>query len=791
MRLNLSTLVALLAVLATTLSPSPAASASSNSFVDDDNSRFEPFIETAKQAGLVTGCNPPDLNRICPHHRITRGGLAIMLARAVDAKPSSTDHFKDDDGHVAEGAINGLADAGISVGCDKDRFCPNRQVTRGEMAALITRAFQWDQKADPAEYVDLDDTPFGEALANLAARDGLLACDPPLNERLCPDAAVRRDEAIYALVSVLGLQPDVTASGAPTDGPALDFGDGFYDLALWDGSSPSSRNRVSITPGGFHEKGLHVGIPAGSHYGADFKLKLEDAADVVPERLFFRYYLKLDPDWRTASSGKLPGFSGVYGSTGKGGYQSSPDEPGWSARLMFSPNHKTGDRVDLGYYVYHLGQATRYGDSLRWNQAGKLRPGDWYCLEGEVDINTPGLTDGALRAWVDGTPAFDLSGLEFRRPDEPQIKIESFWFNVYYGGKAVAPQSLGMTIDEVMVDTERVGCGPNKIATEPVENDFNGDGFGDRVNWDQRCPGGTCFRIETRHWDKVVTSHRSDAGIWLSQDSRRIGMASGDVNGDNRADIVYHGRCDLSIKCWRVHDGRDGLTDGSNWGDGARFSDQTSSLTLGDWNGDGFDDLAYQGICSSDNRPCWRVHTSNGERFDDAESWGNPPATAVPATAVDVNGNGRDDLVYQAPCEESLCWFAQISADRTFQDPVALGPAMESSNAGMSWIDFDGDAREDLVTWINSADGSWIEVRYTEDLELSSPVTLVRLESTIENVALRHLQGRHAVQAAVAVTCDDNEPCVENFVSATSHSLVDMKDFMEMIRNRPGGPRIQ
>lgn len=791
MRLNPSTLTVLLAVLATSLLPSPAVAAGSNSFIDDDNSRFEPFIETAKQAGLVSGCNPPANDRVCPHHPVTRGSLAIMLARAVGVKPSSANHFTDDDGHVAEGAIDGLVDAGIPMGCGEDRFCPDRKITRGEMAALITRAFTWDRQANIEKYVDLDDTPFRKPLAKLAARNGLLACDPPVNERLCPEASVRRDEAVYALVSVLGLQPITNTDRPATEGPTLHFEDGFYELGLWDGSSPSSRNRVSITSRGFNETGLRVRIPKGSHYGADFKLHLDEATDVVPERLFFRYYLRVDPDWRTTSSGKLPGFSGVYGSTGKGGYQSSPDEPGWSARLQFGPNHTTDDRVDLGYYVYHLGQETRYGDGLGWNEAGKLRPGDWYCLEGEVDINTPGLADGALRAWVDGTPAFDLSGLEFRRPNEPQIKIESFWFNVYYGGKPVAPQSLGMTIDEVMVDTERVGCGRNKIAAHPVEGDFDGDGFDDRVSWQEECPGGTCFRIETSRWNKVITSHRGGDGIWFSQDSRRVGMVSGDVNGDNRADIVYPGRCDLSIECWRVHDGREGLTHGSNWGDGARFSEETVSLTLGDWNGDGFDDLAYEGLCSSDNRRCWRVHISDGERFEDAKSWGRPPETAVTANPVDINGDGRDDLVYQAPCEESYCWFAQISANARFQDAVALGPAMATSTRDMSWIDFDGDATEDLVTWVNSADGSWIEVRYTQGLELSSPVTMVRLESPIENVALRRLDRRDTVQAAVEVACDDNKRCVENFISAAPHGFVNPKDFIEMVRDRPGGPRIQ
>ncbi len=82
-------------------------------------------------------------------------------------------------------------------------------------------------------------------------------------------------------------------------------------------------------------------------------------------------------------------------------------------------------------------------------------------------------------------------------------------------------------------------------------------------------------------------------------------------------------------------------------------------------------------------------------------------------------------------------------------------------------------------------------MRHTRDLELSSPATLVRLESPIESLALRPLQSRDTVQAAVEVSCDSDKPCVENFVSATTNGFVDMKDFMQMIRNRPGGPRIQ
>lgn len=656
------------------------------------------------------------------------------------------------------------------------------------MAALIVRAFDWSRPAKPEAYRDLGSTPFSEPLAKLAAHGGLLACDPPVNKRLCPGSSVRRDEAVFALVSALGLEPDDNSSGEEGVGPSLDFGDGFYNLSLWDGGSPSSRNQVSLTSRGFNGSGLRVQIPKGSHFGADFKLHLQDAADAVPERLFFRYYLKLDENWSTPKSGKLPGFSGVYGSTGKGGYKSTPSEPGWSARLMFSPTRGDGG-VDLGYYVYHLGQEQRYGDGFGWNAAGTLRRGEWYCLEGEIDMNTPGMADGALRAWVDETPAFDLSGLEFRRPAEPEIKIESFWFNVYYGGKPVAPHNLGLTIDEVIVDTERVGCSGGGMSAS-TDGDFDGNGYADQLSWGD-CPGGTCFKLEKSIWGGTsLTDHPGD-GAWFTLDSHRLGLAGGDVDGDGKADVVYPGRCDESVECWRVHRASTDFASGENWGDGARFSAMTESLVLGDWNADGRDDLAYQGTCGEDARSCWRVHVSTGSGFEDASNWGTPPQLPVAVEAADITGDGRDDLVYAAPCDESRCWFAQVSSRNGFQNPVALGPVIEASDGGVQWMDFNGDSRADLVSWVNSSDQSWIEVRFTRGAELSSPVRLAGLERPIEDIAMRRLVSRQTVQVVVELNCDDNNTCIRQLMAPSPQRLVDSERFMEVRLSEPGTPRIE
>ncbi|HEX6222047.1 MAG TPA: hypothetical protein VF115_13235 [Acidimicrobiia bacterium] len=54
--------------------------------MDDNGSRFEAYIETAKQEGLVLGCHSTS-NRICPNDPMTRGEMVLMLARRV---PSPT-----------------------------------------------------------------------------------------------------------------------------------------------------------------------------------------------------------------------------------------------------------------------------------------------------------------------------------------------------------------------------------------------------------------------------------------------------------------------------------------------------------------------------------------------------------------------------------------------------------------------------------------------------------------------------------------------------------------------------
>ena len=118
-----------------------AARNAANPFDDSTASVFADSIRWLSATGITEGCGP---RRFCPDDEVTRGQMAAFLVRALKlGAPPSPIIFTDTRGHLFEGAISRLAHAGITVGCNpptNNRFCPNNFVTRGEMAAFLVRA---------------------------------------------------------------------------------------------------------------------------------------------------------------------------------------------------------------------------------------------------------------------------------------------------------------------------------------------------------------------------------------------------------------------------------------------------------------------------------------------------------------------------------------------------------------------------------------------------------------------------------------------------------------------------
>lgn len=213
--------------------------------------------------------------------------------------------------------------------------------------------------------------------------------------------------------------------------------------------------RTQLVDRGFAGGGLAVTIPDGGYRGLGPFHRLEPAA----EEAWFRYFVRLT-DWNSASTGKLPGFAGIYSSSARGCIRPTSTSPGWSARVMFGATGTNGappGEVPIGTYLYHENQSGSCGDGIWWDAS--LKQGRWYCIEGHVKMNTPGQNNGRIHGWLDGELAFRRGDIQLRRVGEENIGVRHMWHNVYFGGSWPTPNRLSLMYDEVVVSTEgRIGC---------------------------------------------------------------------------------------------------------------------------------------------------------------------------------------------------------------------------------------------------------------------------------------------------------------------------------------------
>ncbi len=188
------------------------------SFVDDDGNVHEGGIEAIAAEGITRGCNPPANDRYCPEKTVTRGQMAVFLARALDLGPTSNDYFIDDETSLFEAGINRLAAAGITQGCNppaNNRFCPDQDMTRGQMAAMLARAFNYPV-SHHNRFNDDNGHIFEQAIQKIAAAGVTVGCNPPANNRFCPNDPIRRDQMATLLTRANHLTPNRPPGRCPT-----------------------------------------------------------------------------------------------------------------------------------------------------------------------------------------------------------------------------------------------------------------------------------------------------------------------------------------------------------------------------------------------------------------------------------------------------------------------------------------------------------------------------------------------------------------------------------------------
>lgn len=194
------------------LGPSPVGCGATPevSFRDHRSSDHRADIEWLAKRGITRGCNPPENTQYCPESTVSRGQMAAFLVRALELPEAEDRGFVDvPAGHVFHDDINRLAAADVTRGCNppnNDRFCPDDRVTRDQMAAFLTRA--WNLPRTEAEFTDTADSLFIRDIGALEQSGVTLGCNPPDNTLYCPTDRVTREQMASFLrrASVLGPQ---------------------------------------------------------------------------------------------------------------------------------------------------------------------------------------------------------------------------------------------------------------------------------------------------------------------------------------------------------------------------------------------------------------------------------------------------------------------------------------------------------------------------------------------------------------------------------------------------------
>ncbi|HSP03730.1 MAG TPA: S-layer homology domain-containing protein [Acidimicrobiales bacterium] len=214
-------------VLAVLVALVPMTPASAQTF-SDVSGPHAGAIEAMAEAGITDGCTP---ERYCPDEPVTRAQMASFLMEALDLSPEPAP-FTDVEGNEHEGAIGAIAASGITDGCTAERYCPAEPVSRAQMASFLARGFGM---SDPGETYFHDVTaPHGanaQALAAAGVSDGCVA----LGLRFCPQKTVSRAQMASFIARSLDLVPRTSVPLRLDPGEQNAHVEALQNLLAWHG----------------------------------------------------------------------------------------------------------------------------------------------------------------------------------------------------------------------------------------------------------------------------------------------------------------------------------------------------------------------------------------------------------------------------------------------------------------------------------------------------------------------------------------------------------------------------
>ncbi len=164
-------------------------------FDDTASSVHKTNIGIIYRVGITVGTSPTTYS---PEAPVTRGQMAAFLTRALGLPASSVDAFSDDDGSIFEADINAIAAFGITKAAV---FDADRPVTRGEMAAFLKRALSLSGGGS-TPFTDTGSSIFAGDIADIYAAGITVGTSPTTYS---PDDPVTRAQMATFIARALGI----------------------------------------------------------------------------------------------------------------------------------------------------------------------------------------------------------------------------------------------------------------------------------------------------------------------------------------------------------------------------------------------------------------------------------------------------------------------------------------------------------------------------------------------------------------------------------------------------------
>jgi hypothetical protein len=218
---------------------------------------------------------------------------------------------------------------------------------------------------------------------------------------------------------------------------------------------------------------------------------------------------------------------------------------------------------------------------------------------------------------------------------------------------------------------------------------YDGEGGADFLFWNNKGKGSWVDLSGTTGLDYAADD---TLGGWCDADLR-----TGDFNGDGKTDLLCYRASDKRIWIDYSNNGKFNGTDMTmvfDWCD--------REILVGDYNGDGYDDLYCRDADS------WRrvdLNSQNPSRPFSESDWETQSGWCGSTGyhfVGDFNGDGRDDLLCYVP--DSAMYIKYATADGTFAAAHKSRTTNWCGTVGTLYVgNFDGDKVDDLFCW-NSKD---------------------------------------------------------------------------------------